>query len=511
MSTLIEQRVPGLGEFHDVEVVEVLVRPGDRVEAESPLITLETDKATMDVPATAAGVVQEVRVARGDRVSQGTLVAMLAAEDGDTVRVPSLTETVVMPRPGAADAAPPAAAGEATVRPGDVAADLTTRLLVLGAGPGGYTAAFRAADLGLDVMLVDRGAELGGVCLNIGCIPSKALLHAARVITDAAAMATHGIHFGTPQIDLDALRNWKDSVVGRLTAGLAALAKQRRVQVLTGHGRLLSQNRLELRDAGGGKRIIGFEHCIIATGSEPVRLPGLPDDPRLMDSTGALALADVPRRLLVIGGGIIGLEMACVYDALGAVVSVVEMTPTLLPGCDRDLVRPLEKRLRARYAALLTGTRVAGIEALDAGLRVSFEGGNAPEPQLFDRVLCAVGRAPSGRAIGAEAAGVSVDAHGFIPVDQQQRTNIAHILAIGDVTGRSDAGAQGRSRGQGRGRGGRRAPAGLRCTCDSVGGVHGSGDRLGRCHRGGGAGRRPPAGQGSLSLGRQRAFPRARA
>jgi dihydrolipoamide dehydrogenase len=430
VSTLIEQRVPDLGEFSDVEVVEVLVAPGDHIEPETPLITLETDKATLDVPATAAGVVQEVCVARGDRVSKGSLVAMIAGTGGDTVRVPALTETMVMPRHAETVVMPEP--GATVVIP---AADLTTKLLVLGAGPGGYTAAFRAADLGLEVVLVDRHAELGGVCLNVGCIPSKALLHAARVITDAAAMAAHGIRFAAPQVDLDALRSWKNSVVGRLTTGLAALAKQRRVRVLAGEGRLVAPHRLELRDANGGTRVIGFEHCIIAAGSEPVRLPGLPADPRVIDSTGALELADIPPRLLVIGGGIIGLEMACVYDALGSRVSVVEMTPALLPGCDRDLVRPLEKRLRARYASILTGTKVAGIEALDAGLRVVFDGDGAPAPQDFDRVLCAVGRVPNGRAVGAEAAGLRVDARGFIPVDRQQRTNLAHILAIGDVTG----------------------------------------------------------------------------
>ena len=430
MSIVIEQRVPDLGEFSDVEVVEVLVRAGDRIEPETPLITLETDKATMDVPATAAGVVQEVRVARGDRVSKGSLVATVAAEGGDTVRVPALTETIVMARHAETVVMPEH--GATVVIP---AADLTTKLLVLGGGPGGYTAAFRAADLGLEVVLVDRRAELGGGCVNVGCIPSKALLHAARVITDAAAMAAHGIRFGAPQVDLDALRSWKNSVVGRLTTGRAALAKPRRVRVLAGEGRLVSPRRLELRDATGGTRVIGFEHCIIAAGSEPVRLPGLPADPRVIDSTGALELADIPPRLLVIGGGIIGLEMACVYDALGSKVSVVEMMPTLLPGCDRDLVRPLEKRLRARYAAILTGTRVAGTEALDAGLRVVFDGAGAPAPQVFDRVLCAVGRVPNGRAVGAEAAGLRVDARGFIPVDRQQRTNVAHILAIGDITG----------------------------------------------------------------------------
>ncbi|MGB5131334.1 MAG: dihydrolipoyl dehydrogenase [Steroidobacteraceae bacterium] len=340
--------------------------------------------------------------------------------------------TVVLPVKRAAGAK---ATDDAGIAPGEPAADLTTKVLVIGAGPGGYTAAFRAADLGLGVILVDRWPQLGGVCLNVGCIPSKALLHAARVIEEAESMSTHGIRFGEPQINTEALREWKNKIVGKLTAGLTILAKQRKVDVLRGFARFISAHRIELRVPDGTARVIGFEHCIIAAGSEPARIPGLPNDPRVMDSTAALDLKDIPAQLLVIGGGIIGLEMACVYDALGSKVSVVELTDTLMPGCDRDLVRPLEKRLRSRYAAIMTGTRVMGVEAADAGLKVSFDAKDSPQPQTYDRVLCAVGRVPNGRVLNAEAAGIEVDARGYIAVDRQQRTNVAHIFAIGDIVG----------------------------------------------------------------------------
>ena len=446
MSRIIEQRVPDLGDFRDVQVIEVLVKPGDMLEPETPLITLETDKATMDVPATVGGVVQEVRIVKGDRVSKGSLIAIVAAAGGDTVRLPALSETVVMAGHEQTTVVMSAhgqtvvlpgkpAARDATIAAGEPAADLTTKLLVIGAGPGGYTAAFRAADLGIGVILVDRWPQLGGVCLNVGCIPSKALLHAARVIEEAAAMSTHGIRFGNPEIDTEALKQWKNKIVGKLTAGLTILAKQRKVDVLRGFARFISPHRIELRPPEGAKRVIGFENCIIAVGSEPARIPGLPDDPRVMDSTAALDLKGVPGQLLVIGGGIIGLEMACVYDALGSRVSVVELTDTLMPGCDRDLVRVLAKRLRARYASIMTGTRVMGVEAGDAGLKVSFDAKDEPPAQTYDRVLCAVGRVPNGRVLKAEKAGIEVDARGYIAVDRQQRTNVSHIFAIGDVVG----------------------------------------------------------------------------
>ncbi len=441
MSRIIEQRVPDLGEFRDIEVIEVLISPGDNVEPETPLITLETDKATMDVPATAGGVVQEVRVVKGDRVSKDSLIAVVAAAGGDTVRLPALTETVVVPGHGQTVVLPgehtaaAQAQDDASIAGGEPAANLSTPLLVIGAGPGGYTAAFRAADLGLGVILVDRWPQLGGVCLNVGCIPSKALLHAARVIEEAQAMSAHGIRFGEPQIDTEALKQWKNKIVGKLTAGLTILAKQRKVDVLRGFARFISPHRVELRVPEGATRVIGFQHCIIAAGSEPARIPGLPTDPRVMDSTAALDLKDIPGHLLVIGGGIIGLELACVYDALGSKVSVVELTDMLMPGCDRDLVRPLEKRLRLRYTSIMTGTRVMGVEAEDSGLKVSFDAKDAPPPQTYDRVLCAVGRVPNGRVLNAESAGIEVDGRGYIAVDRQQRTNVHHIFAIGDIVG----------------------------------------------------------------------------
>ena len=442
----IEQRVPDLGDFKDVEVIEVLVQRGDRVEPETPLVTLETDKATLDVPATVAGKVLDIAVTKGDRVSTGSLLVLLeAAGDSDTVRMPApaLTgapaeappDAVTAPAPTPTPEQETAADAPLSVAAGEPAADLVAQLVVLGAGPGGYTAAFRAADLGLSVILIDRWPQLGGVCLNVGCIPSKALLHAARVIEEVESMSEHGLAFGEPSIDIDRLRQWKNRIVGKLTAGLTILAKQRKVQVLRGFGRFISPRRLELREPDGSTKVIGFEHCIIATGSEPARIPGWPADPRIIDSTGALDLKELPDRMLVVGGGIIGLEMACVYDALGTRVSVVEMTPGLMPGCDRDLLRPLEKRIRARYERVMTATRVSGIEVLDAGLRVGFEGESAPVAETYDRVLVAVGRVPNGRGIDAEQAGVRVDERGFIPVDRQLRTNVGHIFAIGDVAG----------------------------------------------------------------------------
>jgi dihydrolipoamide dehydrogenase len=434
----VELAVPDLGGFKDVEVIDVLVRPGDLIEVDTPLVTLETEKASLDVPATTAGKIVEVLIKRGDKASAGTLIARIEAQTaqpavaapaatplaspvatppanaesgGDTVRIP--------PRPG------PTAAGETQQ------ADRSTKLLVLGAGPAGYTAAFRAADLGLQVTLVERFPALGGVCLNVGCIPSKALLHAAKVIEDAEAMSEHGITFGAPKMDLARLVSWKSSVVKKLTGGLKVLAKQRRVDVVHGSGRFVSPQVVEVTGDKGTTRI-RFEQCIIAAGSEATRLPGLPDDPRVIDSTGALELPETGK-LLIIGGGIIGLEMACVYAALGSRVSVVELMAQLMPGCDADLVRPLEKRIRARYQQILTATKVVKVEALSEGLRVTFAGANAPAPQVFDRVLVAVGRVPNGALIGADAAGITVSDRGFIPVDKQLRTNVPHIFAAGDI------------------------------------------------------------------------------
>ena len=426
MSTPLELRVPDLGDFSEVEVIEVLVKPGDRVEVDTPLVTLETDKATMDVPSTAAGTVAALAVERGSRVSKGDLILTLAAGSATPEADPPAA---------AAPAQDPSSNPGPAIEAGGVAADLHAQLVVLGAGPGGYTAAFRAADLGLDVILVERWPQLGGVCLNVGCIPSKALLHAARVIEDVESMAENGLMFGDPSIDVGRLREWKNRIVGKLTGGLTALAKQRKVRVLRGTGRFASPRTLEVAAPDGSASIVAFEQCIIAAGSEPVRLPGLPDDPRIIDSTGALELRDIPDRLLVIGGGIIGLEMACVYDALGSRVSVVELLPGLIPGCDPDLVRPLQKRIAARYESIMTGTRVTGIEAREDALHVSLDGGGAPATAAYDKVLVAVGRVPNGRLINAAAAGVTVDERGYVPVDRQMRTGVAGIFAIGDITG----------------------------------------------------------------------------
>jgi dihydrolipoamide dehydrogenase len=434
-------KVPDLGSFQDVPVIDVLVQPGDVVEVDTPLLTLETDKATMDVPSPIAGTVEAITVVRGAKVSTGSVIARIVASESTSVAAeptpaPADTAVPTVPAVVAAAAAPAAVAATApVVALGPVAGtDRHAKVLVLGAGPGGYTAAFRAADLGLEVTLVERWPVLGGVCLNVGCIPSKALLHAARVVDEAQAMAGHGISFGPPQIDLDRLRSWKSSVVGKLTGGLSGLARQRKVTVIRGEGRFVAPRVLEVTGEDGTQRI-GFDHCIIAAGSEPVRLPFVPDDPRVMDSTGALELQDIPQRLLVIGGGIIGLEMGCVYDALGSKVSVVELMDQLMPGADPDLVKPLEKRLRKRYEQILLGVKVEAVEALPEGLRVTFSGTGAPTPQIYDRVLVAVGRRPNGSGIGVEAAGLSVDPRGFLIVDRQMRTAQPHIFAIGDIVG----------------------------------------------------------------------------
>jgi dihydrolipoamide dehydrogenase len=439
---------PDLGDFKDVPVIEVLVKPGDSIELETPLITLETDKATMDVPSTAAGKVVELLVSKGGKVSKGT---PLLAIESDATAAPSAPATAQAattaaattpavapapapkPTPDPAPSRPPAPT--AASAPPEPEATRSTQLLVLGAGPGGYTAAFRAADLGLKVTLIERSDTLGGVCLNVGCIPSKALLHAAKVIEEAREMGAHGIVFEAPKVDTDKLRAWKSSVVKKLTGGLTMLARQRKVEVVRGVGKFISPHVLEVTQGGNSERI-RFEHCIIAAGSEPMRLPFVPDDPRVIDSTGALELPQNPGRFLVIGGGIIGLEMACVYDALGAKVSVVELTAQLMPGCDPDLVRPLEKRIKARYGEILLNTQVTAVAAAKEGLQVSFatKDGTA-SCNTYDYVLVAVGRTPNGRRVGADAAGVQVDERGFIPSDQQMRTNVPHIFSIGDVRG----------------------------------------------------------------------------
>ena len=415
--------VPELGDFTDVEVIEVLVRPGDTVAVEDPLITLETDKATMDVPASHAGTVVSIPVEVGDTVNTGDIAAVIEPaefEGGSTdVIEPEEQEGILQ----AAQAAP------ATTEISET--DHKAQLVVIGAGPGGYTAAFRAADLGLDVILIERWPVLGGVCLNVGCIPSKALLHAARVIDETVEMADHGIRFGEPEIDADKLRAWKDKVVGRLTGGLTQLAKQRKVTVINGTAKFASPHHLEL-DNG---ETVGFEKCIIAAGSEPAMLPGLPKDPRIVDSTGALELDPIPERMLVVGGGIIGLEMACVYSALGAKVSVVELTDALMPGTDPDLVRPFLKIVRKRYESIMLGTRVAGMQATSTGIDVLFEKGEQTTGDTFDKVLISIGRRANGDRVGAENAGVEVDERGIIAVNKQMQTNVPHIFAIGDLAG----------------------------------------------------------------------------
>ncbi len=420
----MDVKVPDIGDFKDVPVVTLLVAVGDTVGKEDPLVELESDKATMEVPSPAAGKVASIAVKVGDRVSEGSVI--LTLEAAGAAAAPA--------KPAAAPAKP--AAFTAAAAPAGPRGDVHAELVILGAGPGGYTAAFRAADLGKQVVLIEKDPTLGGVCLNVGCIPSKALLHAAKVITEAQEMAEHGLSFAKPKIDAAKLRGWKDSVVKGLTGGLNGLAKGRKVTVVRGVGHFTGPNMIEVDD--GEKKIrVSFDSCVIAAGSEPVTLPFIPhDDPRVLDSTGALELDGIPKRLLVLGGGIIGLEMACVYDALGSKVTVVELMDQLIPGADRDIVKPLHKRIEGRYEKIMLKTRVTKVEAANAGIAVTFEDeAGATTTDTFDKILVAVGRRPNGKRLGAEAAGVTVDARGFIAVDNQQRTNVTHIFAIGDVVG----------------------------------------------------------------------------
>ncbi len=419
-------KVPDIGNFEAVEVIEVLVQPGDTVKKEQSLITLESDKASMDIPCPQAGTITQVLIKVGDKVSEGTPIVEIEAANG----VSSVEAVPAMPSLASPTPTPPAAA------PIPQSSDLSTQVLVLGAGPGGYTAAFRAADLGLKVTLVERYPTLGGVCLNVGCIPSKALLHAAKVITEAEEMAHHGITFAKPVVDLDTLRNWKATdVVAKLTGGLMGLAKARHVTVLQGTAQFTSPHTVSVRGADDTVQTLHFEHAIIAAGSSAIKLPFQPDDPRVIDSTGALALIDVPKRMLVIGGGIIGLEMGTVYDALGSRVTVVERGPQLIPGCDPDLIKPLQKRMSSRFEAIRLNTSTTAMNAEKDGIHVTLAHEDKTETQVFDRVLVAVGRRPNGKQISAEAAGVAVDDYGFIPVDKQMRTNVPHIFAIGDIVG----------------------------------------------------------------------------
>ena len=457
---MVEVKVPDIGDFKDVPVIEVFVKPGDTVKPEDPLVTLESDKATMDVPSPAAGVVESLRVKVGDRVSEGSVLALLASEQGASAGGPATKAQA----PAAAAPASPAAqrpaapasapAGAAAAAPGKSApapaaarytggADIECEMLVLGSGPGGYSAAFRAADLGMNTVLVERYATIGGVCLNVGCIPSKALLHTATVMDEVNTMAAHGITYAAPQVDLAKLRTFKDGVVKKLTGGLAGMAKTRKVQIVRGVGRFLDPNHLEVqmttgagRDTTSEKKTIRFQKAIIAAGSEATRLPFMPDDPRVVDSTGALALPSIPKRMLVVGGGIIGLEMANVYSSLGSRIDVVEMLDGVMTGADRDLVKVWEKKNASRFDSIMLKTKTASAKATGAGIEVAFEGEKAPaRPQVYELVLVAVGRTPNGNVIDAAKAGVSVTDRGYVPVDKQMRTNVAHIFAIGDIAG----------------------------------------------------------------------------
>ncbi|MCO1349031.1 dihydrolipoyl dehydrogenase (plasmid) [Burkholderia vietnamiensis] len=435
--SLIEVKVPDIGDFSGVDVIEVNIKPGDVIEKEQTLLTLESDKASMEVPSDIAGTVKEIKVKAGDKVSQGTVIALVEASAGAGAPAPAPAKAPEAPKPAAAAPAPAAAAPAPAPQAGSYggSADIECDMLVLGAGPGGYSAAFRAADLGMKTVLVERYSTLGGVCLNVGCIPSKALLHTALVVEEAAALASHGITFGKPQVDLDKLRDFKGGVVKKLTTGLAGMAKARKVEVVTGIGAFVDPFHMEVQ-GDNGKKIVKFKQAIIAAGSQAVKLPFMPEDPRVVDSTGALELRQLPKRMLVIGGGIIGLEMATVYSTLGAEIDVVEMMDGLMMGADRDLVKVWEKFNAKRFGNVMLKTKTVGAQAKEDGIYVKFEGEKAPaEAQRYDLVLVAVGRSPNGKKIGADKAGVAVTERGFIDVDKQMRTNVPHIFAIGDIVG----------------------------------------------------------------------------
>ena len=459
MST-IEVKVPNIGDFKEVEIIEIMVKVGDTIKADQSLITVESDKASMEIPSSAAGVVKELKVKVGDKVGEGSLLLMLDEAEGAAA---APAAAAAAPAAAAAAAAPAASAAAPTPRaesqspavPAPVAApanasapaaasfsgkaDIECEMMVLGAGPGGYSAAFRAADLGMNTVLIERYATLGGVCLNVGCIPSKALLHVAAVIDETATMSKHGISFAKPAIDIDQLRGWKEKVVSKMTGGLTGMAKARKVNVVQGVGQFVGPNHIEVTAGDGSKKVIAFKQAIIAAGSSVVNLPFVPKDPRIVDSTGALELRAIPKKMLVIGGGIIGLEMATVYSTLGARIDVVEMLDGLMQGADRDMVKVWQKYNEARFDKIMTKTKTVGVEALAEGIKVTFaaaeEGATAPEPQLYDMVLVAVGRSPNGGKVAADKAGVIVTERGFIPVDKQMRTNVPHIFAIGDLVG----------------------------------------------------------------------------
>jgi len=454
MST-IEIKVPNIGDFKEVEIIEIMVKPGDTIKADQSLITVESDKASMEIPSSAAGVVKELKVKVGDKVGEGSLLLMLDEAAGASAPAAAAAAPAVSPPATAgapaptsatesyAPAAPAPASSAGATAPAAASfggkADIECDMMVLGAGPGGYSAAFRAADLGMNTVLIERYATLGGVCLNVGCIPSKALLHVAGVIDETATMSKHGISFAAPAIDIDQLRGWKEKVVGKMTGGLSGMAKARKVTVVQGVGQFVGPNHIEVTAGDGSKKVIAFKQAIIAAGSSVVKLPFVPEDPRIVDSTGALELRAIPKKMLVIGGGIIGLEMATVYSTLGARIDVVEMMDGLMQGADRDMVKVWQKYNEARFDKIMTKTKTVGVEALPEGIKVTFAaaeaGAAAPEPQLYDMVLVAVGRSPNGAKISADKAGVIVTERGFIPVDKQMRTNVPHIFAIGDLVG----------------------------------------------------------------------------
>jgi dihydrolipoamide dehydrogenase len=436
MSKITEVKLPDIGDFDAVEVIEVLVNAGDNVAKDDSLITLESDKATMEIPSPAGGEIKEVLVAVGDKISEGALIAKLE-EQGEVAVVENAAEAqpTAQETPESKSQAPAAPAPAVSAASSFEKGDKHAEVVVLGSGPGGYTAAFRAADLGKQVIMIERHERIGGVCLNVGCIPSKALLHTAAVINEAEEMGEHGVSFGKPKLDIKKIAGWKDSVVDRLTGGLKMLARQRKVEVVTGEGRFTSPNHISVATSDGDVSI-SFDHCIVAAGSRVTKIPSFPhDNPRMMDSTDALQLEEIPRRLLVIGGGIIGLEMATVYEALGSKITIVEMQDGLIPGADKDIIRPLAKRLQARYENIYLSTAVTDIKPLKNGLKVSFDGKGAPDTDTFDRILVAVGRSPNGLLIDADKAGINVNERGFIAVDNQQRTNVPHIYAIGDIVG----------------------------------------------------------------------------
>ncbi|MBC3808868.1 dihydrolipoyl dehydrogenase [Undibacterium seohonense] len=429
---IVEVKVPDIGDFKEVEVIELMVKVGDTVKVDQSLITVESDKASMEIPSSHAGVVKEIKVKVGDKVAEGSLLVLVEGV-GATASVVAAPAAPAQTAPATPTIAAPAASGYSG------AIDVECDMMVLGAGPGGYSAAFRAADLGMNVVLVERYATLGGVCLNVGCIPSKALLHVAAVIDETASMSGHGVTFAKPQIDLDALRAHKDGVVKKMTTGLTGMAKARKVNVLQGLGQFLSPYHLEVTASDGSKKVVQFKQAVIAAGSSVVKLPFVPEDPRIVDSTGALELRQIPKRMLVIGGGIIGLEMATVYSTLGARIDVVEMMDGLMQGADRDMVKVWQKHNEKRFDNIMTKTKTVGVEALPEGIKVTFEaaeaGATAPAAQIYDLVLVAVGRSPNGKKIAADKAGVIVTDRGFINVDKQMRTNVPHIFAIGDLVG----------------------------------------------------------------------------